>query len=326
MSGYIGPDPIPQAVMHDEVFTATSAQTTFATAGYTVGYIQVYQNGVLLTNTSDYTATNGSDVVLGTGATASDTIRVISFVPFEVVNLINTANQTFTGTTTVDILAVSGTVDGRDVATDGTKLDGIATSADYVAGDVAAKGDLMAGTAVDTLGVLTVGANDTVLTADSAETSGMKWAAAASGGPTIGTEQATTSGTAIDFTGVPAGTTRIDIAFDGVSLSDTDNFLVQLGDAGGFETTGYAANSDSIATTSGFNIANIWAGSTTTGPMRLTHMGGNSWVSNHQVYQWTTRYVDGAGAKTLSGELTQIRVTRDGTNTFDAGVVNIIYS
>jgi len=138
MSGYIGPSPVPQAVMHDEVFTATSAQTTFATAGYTVGYIQVYQNGVLLTNTSDYTATNGSDVVLGTGATTSDIIRAISFVPFQAVD------QTFTGTTTVDVLVVSGTVDGRDVATDGTKLDGIEALADVTdAANVSAAGGLL---------------------------------------------------------------------------------------------------------------------------------------------------------------------------------------
>jgi len=58
-------------------FTATASQTTFSVT-YTVGYVEVYQNGVLL-NTADYTATNGTSVVLATGAAAGDLIVTIAY-------------------------------------------------------------------------------------------------------------------------------------------------------------------------------------------------------------------------------------------------------
>ena len=64
-------------------FTATAAQTTFSVT-YTVGNIQVYQNGVLLKDTTDYTATNGTSVVLTSGATAGDSIDVVGFATFTV--------------------------------------------------------------------------------------------------------------------------------------------------------------------------------------------------------------------------------------------------
>lgn len=90
MSGYIGVQPVPQATQRREYFTATSGQTTFNTNGYTPGYIDVFMNGVKL-SPSDFTATNGSDVVLASGATTGDLLQVISFTPF------NVANQTFVG-------------------------------------------------------------------------------------------------------------------------------------------------------------------------------------------------------------------------------------
>ena len=84
MAGYIGVQPVPQATQNRSSFTATANQTTFATEGYTVGFVDVYKNGLKLASGSDFTATNGSDVVLTSGASANDVIEVISFVPFEV--------------------------------------------------------------------------------------------------------------------------------------------------------------------------------------------------------------------------------------------------
>jgi hypothetical protein len=71
MSGYIGNIPVPQATQTRQTFTATASQTTFNTAGYSPGYIDVFLNGVKLAP-ADYTATNGSDVVLAVGAVRSD--------------------------------------------------------------------------------------------------------------------------------------------------------------------------------------------------------------------------------------------------------------
>jgi|DEB0MinimDraft_6_1074348.scaffolds.fasta_scaffold04801_6 hypothetical protein len=73
---YIGTQPVPQSLESRQEFTATASQTTFATSGYTVGYVDVYWNGVKL-STSDFTATNGSDVVLGSGAAAGDVLAVV---------------------------------------------------------------------------------------------------------------------------------------------------------------------------------------------------------------------------------------------------------
>jgi len=92
MAGYLGSTPVPQATQHRESFTATSGQTTFATAGYTAGFVDVYLNGSHL-SPADFTATNGSDVVLASGASADDVCDIISHSAFEV------NAQVFTGVT-----------------------------------------------------------------------------------------------------------------------------------------------------------------------------------------------------------------------------------
>ena len=100
MAGYIGSVPVPQSTQTRDNFTATSGQTTFSTSGYTPNYLDVYLNGVHL-DPSDYTATNGTDVVLGTGATAGDVLEVVAFTTFTTTSDIDN-NSTTTGTLTVD--------------------------------------------------------------------------------------------------------------------------------------------------------------------------------------------------------------------------------
>ena len=95
MSGYIGTQPVPQATQTRQTFVATAAQTSFATGGYSVGYLDTFLNGVKLQDGVDYTATNGSDIVLTTGAALDDILEVVAYTAFEVLN------QTFTGITTV---------------------------------------------------------------------------------------------------------------------------------------------------------------------------------------------------------------------------------
>ena len=79
MSGYIGPAPVPQATQTRQTFTATSGQTSFATAGFTAGFVDIYMNGVRLVDGTDFSATNGSDVVLTSGAATGDIIDVVMF-------------------------------------------------------------------------------------------------------------------------------------------------------------------------------------------------------------------------------------------------------
>ena len=83
MSGYIGTQPVPQATQTRDSFVATGGQTSFATSGYTPGFLDVYLNGVHLVYATDYTAANGSDVILAVAATASDVVEVVAFTTFE---------------------------------------------------------------------------------------------------------------------------------------------------------------------------------------------------------------------------------------------------
>ena len=113
MSGYIGTQPVPQATQNRSAFTATAGQTSFATVGYTPQFLDVYLNGVHLLDGTDFTATNGSDVVLTTGAAAGDVLEVVSYSTYEV------NSQNFTGTTTVDVLSVTGAATGTDLTLSG---------------------------------------------------------------------------------------------------------------------------------------------------------------------------------------------------------------
>ena len=72
--------------------TATASQTTFS-APYTVGYVDVYLNGVKLINTTDFTATNGTSIVLTSGAAAGDLVEIISFETFSVANALVSGNN-----------------------------------------------------------------------------------------------------------------------------------------------------------------------------------------------------------------------------------------
>jgi hypothetical protein len=86
MAGYIGNIPVPQATQTRDAFTATAGQTSFATSGYTPNFLDVYLNGIKLA-AADYTAGNGSDVILTSGASAGDILEVVAYTTFEVANV-----------------------------------------------------------------------------------------------------------------------------------------------------------------------------------------------------------------------------------------------
>ena len=156
--------------------------------------------------------------------------------------------------------------------------------------------------------------------------------------PTIqsGTAVASTSGTSIDFTGIPAGVKRITVMFNGVSTNGSSALLAQIGDSGGIETTGYISASTAIAnnavgslvtSTAGVVLATGFvAANTFHGVVTISTLGSNSWVaggSTHQTGQGT--YVV-AGSKTLSDVIDRVRITTaNGTDTFDAGSINILW-
>ncbi len=154
----------------------------------------------------------------------------------------------------------------------------------------------------------------------------------ATAGITVATAQATTSGTAFDFTGIPAGTKRVVVMFNGVSLSGTDHFLVQIGDSGGIETSGYIATSgtpgvSSANSTAGFIVYSGSAGSAWMGQLSidLFESSSNTWNATGSVANATSGLITANGYKPLSATLDRVRVTRTGTDTFDAGSVTIAY-
>jgi hypothetical protein len=87
MAGYVGNAPLPQATQTRDLIIATAGQQTFPTGGYTPQFLDVHLNGILLVNGTDYTAGNGSDVLLTVGASAGDILSVIAYSTFEVANV-----------------------------------------------------------------------------------------------------------------------------------------------------------------------------------------------------------------------------------------------
>ena len=90
MSGYIGSAPVPQSVQTRDSFIATAGQTSFGTSGYEPNFLDVYLNGIKL-HSSDFTASNGTDVVLSTGAAVNDVLEVVAFDSFELVGELDAA-------------------------------------------------------------------------------------------------------------------------------------------------------------------------------------------------------------------------------------------
>ena len=148
---------------------------------------------------------------------------------------------------------------------------------------------------------------------------------------TSGTAVASTSGTGFDFTGIPTWVKRITVMFNGVSTSGSSVIQVQLGDSGGVEATGYLSSSSTAggtisAITSGFAICTPAAASVISGHCVLTLIDTNTWVQTSLIKSATNTMAYSAGNKATSNTLTQVRITTvNGTDTFDAGSINILY-
>jgi hypothetical protein len=146
------------------------------------------------------------------------------------------------------------------------------------------------------------------------------------------TSQASTSGTSIDFTSIPSWVKRITVMFNGVSTNGASHMQVQVG-SGSVQTTGYTSMSlsasstgaASATSTAGFAMYNT-AADVKIGHMVLTLISGNTWIASHAMQELSTNSIAGGGTVALSGALDRVRITTvNGTDTFDAGSVNIMY-
>lgn len=222
-----------------------------------------------------------------------------------------------------DITSITGLTTALTVAQGGT---GAATHT--------SKGVLI-GNGTSAVTTVSPGASGNVLTSD-----GTNWASSAS--LNSGTAQDSTSGTSIDFTSIPSWVKRVTVMFNGVSTNGTSNIQVQLGTSSGVTTTGYVVegatfNSNVANTgteyTTGFptEVHNpyVTAAGTRSGSLVFNTLGSNIWVGTGIIgASWasgpSSSFVGGKIA--LAATLDRVRVTTvNGTDTFDAGSINILY-
>jgi hypothetical protein len=330
--------------------------TTSTAHGFSAGH---YVTIAAVTNTS----LNGTFLIATVGATtftyaqtATDITSVAdtgTAVDITYCNL----TQNVTGTLSV---ANGGT--GATTNTPNSILVGNATSAissikpgtnnnvlTSTAGSTVNSGSFVAGTEYT---ILTVGTTDFTLIGASSNTVGVvftatgvgsgngtattnTWTSAANNKLTSSTAQASTSGTSINFTGIPSWAKRITVILSGVSLSSTANILVQLGTGATptYTTSGYLGM---VTLFTGAATTNFTSGFLATqtnvatylhhGQMIINNLTSNTWVessaltvSNNNSGSW------GSGSIPLGAALTAIRITSTSTDTFDAGSINIMY-
>lgn len=151
-----------------------------------------------------------------------------------------------------------------------------------------------------------------------------------------GTAQASTSGTSIDFTGIPSWVKRVTVVFNGVSTNGTSFINLQIGTSSGVETSGYLSQANTFDSgpggsfaTSGFSLTELSAAAYNwTGVIPICLVGANLWVTSGVIStaSGSPAVTIFGGTKTLAGTLDRVRITTgNGTDTFDAGSINILY-
>lgn len=150
------------------------------------------------------------------------------------------------------------------------------------------------------------------------------------------TAVASTSGTSIDFTSIPSWVKRITVMLSGVSTSGTSDLQIQIG-SGSVTTSGYVGNTayglttfTSGSVTTGLVIASalVLAANTHQGiaVLTLVNSANNTWVGSSSASSNTGYAFSANTTKALSGTLDRVRITTvNGTDTFDAGSINILY-
>lgn len=147
----------------------------------------------------------------------------------------------------------------------------------------------------------------------------------------------TATGTNVDFTGIPSWVKRVTVLMNDVSLTGTATVMVRLGTASGIEASAiYFSMGGAITTaipgvasafnyTTGFGLVSAAAGNLFAGQIIITNLTGNTWVMTGTGSGSTSNVLYFMGRVTLTGALTQLRCTNNGSDTFDSGTINIIY-
>jgi len=294
------------------ITTGTIPNLTSSTASITLGTIPTLTAGTTTSTAANITSgtvqtltASTSNITTGTVATLNSTagtIATLNSTTGTITNLSTTLAGDFTISQGTGTLATSG-------ATAGTY--GSVTAIPFIT--------------VDAKGRIT---SATTGTFSSTPADGSITPAKLSQPLTLATAVATTSGTAVDFTGIPSWVKRITVMFNGVShnISGETDLFVQIGTSSGIESLNYLAVSDVSIFTTAFGIRTQNASYATKGAMVITTLGSNAWVMTTNTYVDTgTSRRNGSGSKTLGGTLDRVRITTTNNQAFTAGTVNIMY-
>ena len=154
-------------------------------------------------------------------------------------------------------------------------------------------------------------------------------------GPCIGTPVSTSSGTSFAFLNIPTWVKKITVNFSGVSLDGTDSVLVQIGDSGGIETSGYTSSSvlasfsnttTGATSTAGYILFGGASARFVSGSLIISLMdeSNHTWAAAGAFFGASTLAGYSGGVKSLSAALDRLTVTRSGTDNFDAGTINVL--
>jgi|JI10StandDraft_1071094.scaffolds.fasta_scaffold15083_2 hypothetical protein len=333
-------NPYPGAKATFYVSGTTTPLTVYTDVGLTVAHavpVVANGNGVL---PAIYFGGTAAKVVLTTSTGAA--IGTVDPLPRSSATATGAAQISFAATAELPFLNVQDAIEGVQDNLDGsssvysklllaettasawlTRLD---PSLNSLAGLSLVAGDVLYATAADTLQRLGIGTAGQLLRVNSGATA-PEWAAHL----TLSTSVATTSGTSIDFTtGIPASATRVTVMLAGVSTNGTANLLVQLGN-GSFVTTGYTSSAHTStnapqSSTAGMLLTGGVSAALAYSPiLTLIRITGNQWLGGLSGHAGANGALYGGGLISLGGALDRIRLTTtNGTDTFDAGAVNIL--
>lgn len=286
--------------------------------------------------------------ILVTGNTFADGDQVTSTKLNNIANAATFASGAVDGTTTTLTAGGAiqvGTVQTGNIASDAVTTAKIADATDTATGVTNSKLRWSAATSVIGRSAATSGAPADITAANDHEVLrrsgttigfGQLTPSSMTQWMTQGTAVTSTSGTSVDFTSLPSWIKRVTVLLNGVSLSGTALLRFRLGTSSGFVTTGYSSNGSMVSAlgntfasqTAGFDVYDSAsaAGDTYSGKIVFENITGNTWIAVANIANNSNQFYTTVGSIALASALTQLQVTSsNGTDTFDAGTINIIY-
>jgi len=268
-----------------------------------------------LTVTTINTANGSTDLTFGTGNTSAGKIVINSgggLVLYQ-----NSSSNSFVANSTATMLQFSG-------------ANAVVANSTVTQIQVAGSNAVVSNSTVTTLAV--GGATELTVNTTAAVFAGTVADATATLRPFVNsTAVALSTQATVDFNDIPSWVKRISVVLFAVSLTGTDRPLIQLGTgtsgSPSFAASGYQSYTSETGSTStaGFIIGGASAGDSRYGTLHIENQDGNKWVASGVLNSSTSTGYTHIGQITLGGTLTQLRLTRTGTNTFDAGNINILY-